>query len=138
MNYQKLMIFSTSLRTEEINLKRDVTRLSEQITGLRRRIKNIEDTHQLLGYIHQKIFVAAFEGKEHVSIFLAVLSPSAVGERSWTSIHEAHTSIERTLCEVGIIDLHVETIDQFRIRRPLEIITSIDYDTVVSFPLSQD
>lgn len=138
MNYRKVKEYTSVLLTEKNNLDKQIQILTEQKISIERRVKYIDNIIQLLGYIHQKTFNAALDGHTHAVIFLATVLPNKCGGKTWPSIHEAHTSINKALSEVGIKGLRVESIDQFRIRCPFEVISPSEYDTVVSFPLSPE
>jgi hypothetical protein len=138
MNYRKVREYTSVLLTERSNLDRQIRILEEQKTSIERRLKYIDNLIQLLGYVHQKTFNAALDGHTHAVIFLATSLPDKTGVKKWVSVHEAHESINKALIEVGIKGLHVESVDQFRIRCPFHDISSSEYDTVVSFPLSPE
>lgn len=138
MDYKKLSSFVATLRREETNLQKEEQNLSRQLSGIRMKIKKGKEIGQLLSYINQCCFLSAVEGKDHATIFITTVSFSESGAVLWPTIQEAHTSIDRILCEVGVKDFSIESIDQFRSRNPSEIISSSEYDTVISFPLSQN
>ena len=135
MDYRKLSSYVSQIRTEETNLTHQMEELQSHLLHLERKLRIRRCHLQVLQQVHNKIFEAAAEGKDQAKLFL-YLDPSVHEDTAWSTLPEAHSSLQQILRDVGVKDLHVESLIHFRIRQPKGIIPHDDCDTVINFSIS--
>jgi len=134
MNYSKLGNYLSQLHIEDSNLRRQIEKMKRSVSELENRLR-IKMYHiEFLDYIHREIFEAASRQREEVVVFMTLHSTDCPTLSMWNSLPEAHMSINLILREVGIKDAHIETVPQFRIRKPDIVEIERHYDSVISFP----
>ena len=135
MDYRKLGAYLAQNRVEENNIGKEIEELKKKHGDLDEKLVSKRNQTKILGALHQKIFDVTAEGGEYVTLFITLIVPNQ--QRTlWGSLLEAHTLLDRMLRDIGIKDVSVETVPQFRIRRPREKIPGPEHDTVISFPIS--
>lgn len=133
MDYAKVTSYVSTLRIERKNLQSQAEVLKQSLRELEKRIQLKIEYEEILKKMHSSIFEAAAAGKDTVVLFLTLFSTEYGREPVWKSLQEAQMTMDRLLREVGVVDLYVESIPQYRIRRPCEGIPGGECDTAISF-----
>lgn len=132
MDYQKLNQCASQIRREEANISNQIDDLRDSLSLLEKKLRIRKYHLEILMTIHNEIFTASIEGKKQSAVFLD-LGPALRECTSWSTIVQAHESLQKLLTDVGVKDPIVESLIHFRIRRPSEMIPHTETDTVISF-----